>query len=891
MESTYEDTLQTIIEGLPARATQPALLAFDVDGLQTWTYEQLYAEIVLLSGGLLTRLSPGDHEIVIIAPPGPHWVIACLAAVRAGLVVAPLDHQTDPKILADVLADLTNPVIFTTLATRTRLSDCLEKYDRAVYLLDCDKEHSWKRLFVADGACKTRMPADFAAVFYTSGTMGPPKGVPLSHRNLAFQIKSVQAAGLLNDEDRLFAPLPLHHIYPFVVEMLLPLALGLPVIFPASLTGPELIRAMHEGEATAIVGVPRLYAALFAAIKERFQASKLTAMLFEGLLTLSKVACRVGHLRIGRLLFAPLHARMGPRLRLLASGGAALDPPLAANLEGLGWPIVIGYGLTETSPLLTIKFPDRSKAGSVGKAIPGVELRIADGEIQARGPGIFAGYRNLPEKTAATFAADGWFKTGDCGYFVGDDLFVLGRSSVLIVGEAGEKIDPEQLEQFYGANPLIKEIAVFQRNSKLAAVVVPNMVEVNKLGGGDVNRLMHDAVDERSVHLPRYKRLSAIVVSSEPIARTPMGKVQRYKLAKSFDLLRANPARQTSLSWQEMQEQDRELFACPMAQAAWQFLIGRFDGQRVNLSDSLQLDLGIDSLEWIALTMDMREKLGVELSEAAIMQLSTVRDLLVQVVEAGDASVARSCEDPFVEPEKSLSAEQARWLRPLNPAQQAAQHFLYFVDKCLVNLLFRPRIEGLSALPVGGSLLFVPNHASYLDGFVLAGALPYGFLQSLQWAGWTGLSFQNWFTRSLSRVMRGIPIDPDKAVLSSLALGASVLKRGQSLVWFPEGRRTLTGELQPFKGGVAILLEHCPDTLVVPVYLNNTAQALAPGEWLIKPVRLDVIFGQPRRVADLIACGAGATPRERLLSSLQNAVRELRPGQSGEQLTVRSHGL
>src|SRR5439155_3268516 len=227
----------------------------------------------------------------------------------------------------------------------------------------------------------------------------------------------------------------LHHVYPFVIGMLAALTFGLPIILPHSLTGPQMIRALHEGQATVMLGVPRLYRALRAAVAARSQAGgRLAAMLFRAGAALCTWLRRRLGLRLGKLLLRPLHRQFGPRLRVLVSGGAALDPDLAWGLEGLGWQVASGYGLTETAPILTLDPPGQARIGSVGRPLPGVDIRIApssrsdepkppeagrggrpheEGEILARGPKIFAGYWNLPEKTREAFTEDGWFRTGD----------------------------------------------------------------------------------------------------------------------------------------------------------------------------------------------------------------------------------------------------------------------------------------------------------------------------------------------------------------------------------------------------------------------------------------------------------------------------------------------
>ncbi len=202
-----------------------------------------------------------------------------------------------------------------------------------------------------------------------------PKGVPLSHMNLTFQVEAVLKTKLIGDTDRLLLPLPLFHVYPFVIGLLSGLSLGRPVILPKSMTGPEIVRAIKEGKASILIAVPRLLRALYAAIEDKFREHAFTSKLFDCTNSLSKSIYSFTHLNAGKLLFAPVHKQF-PNLKLLACGGSLLEPNLASNLRALGWKIAIGYGLTETSPLLTIRMPDNSDIESVGRPIPGVEIRL-----------------------------------------------------------------------------------------------------------------------------------------------------------------------------------------------------------------------------------------------------------------------------------------------------------------------------------------------------------------------------------------------------------------------------------------------------------------------------------------------------------------------------------
>jgi long-chain acyl-CoA synthetase len=251
-------------------------------------------------------------------------------------------------------------------------------------------------------------------------------------------------------------------------------------------------------------------------------------------------------MRAGKWLLRPLHQQFGARLRVVASGGSPLDDELAWKLEALGWQVAIGYGLTETSPLLTINPPGKAKIGSVGRAIEHVELRIqhgddvdgdpgtdrSPGEILARGPSVFGGYRNLPDKTDQVLTDDGWFHTGDLG-FLDDDgfLYITGRKGTMIVTESGENVQPDEVENAYAKHSAIREIGVLGQDGQLVALIVPERGEV---GGGDLVQAIEQAVETQSRDLPSYQRLAEFRLTRESLPRTRLGKIQRHKLRERF---------------------------------------------------------------------------------------------------------------------------------------------------------------------------------------------------------------------------------------------------------------------------------------------------------------------------------------------------------------------
>jgi long-chain acyl-CoA synthetase len=894
-------TLQDLVRGLKERGESEAIVAFRRRGEQRLGFAELGETVERLAWGLVARGLRPCERAIICATNRPEWIFVALAVLRAGATVVPVDAQMGEQALRHVLADSRARLIFATPPEAERIAAIPPEEGVEIVLLSERAEDQpegatgWQSLL---GAGSQPLPDvaedDVAALFYTSGTTGTPKGVPLTHRNIRFEIDVLVHSGVVHAGDRVLLPLPFHHVYPFVVGMLTALAAGLPLILPRALTGPQIVEAIRSGRASLIIGVPRLYTAMFTGIAGRVASrGALAAAIFRSLLWLSVALRRSFKINAGRKLFAKLHETVGPDLRLLVSGGAALSTGLAWRLQGLGWTVATGYGLTETAPMLTINGPETGRLDSAGRPIAGVEIRInrealverggeADaagggkgvgtmGEVLARGPNVFAGYLNMPEETRQAFTADGWFRTGDLGALDDDGFLRLsGRLSTMIVTEGGKNVHPEDVEDAYLASPLIREIAVLEHEGKLVALIVPETKALPAADAAAQREAISQSLREISQRLPSYQRLGDFVLTPETLPRTRLGKPRRHLLPGRFDQAArgesAAAARQDPVAVEDMAAEDRTFLEDEAARAAWDYLAQKYAGEPLTPDSNLQLDLGVDSMEWLNLTLEIAQRTGVELDEGAIGRIESVRDLLVEVGQAGEAAPGDSAA-LLDEPQAALSDADRRWIAPSTAVQARIGRVLFTTNRFLLTRLFRLQATGREHLPASGPYLMAPTHASLLDPFAIGAALDYERLRSTYWAGWTGIVFNTPLRRWFSRICQVVPIDPDRAVVSSLALAGAVLKRGDNLIWFPEGQRSPDGALQDFRAGVGLLLSYLP-VPVVPVLIEGAYEAWPRHEmWpRLRPIRLT--FHPPVDPARFRDHGDGATPQARIAAGL-----------------------
>ncbi len=888
---TSEQTLAGVIDSLSDRK-KAAVIRMTPQGQTTSFYPELAEDALALARGLC-REKKEKSRFGLLAEPAYEGFAAALGIIRAGMTVVPMDLQIPDEGLQTLLADSGTGLVFTTEHHVQRLKNLAPGIEVACLDVPETSTDSWRRLFDRHTPLPDIAPQDEAALFYTSGTTGPPKGVPLSHANLMFQLDTVAGTGFVTPGDTVLLPLPLHHVYPFVIGMLIPFSMGLTVVLPQSLTGPQILRALSVGKVSVIIGVPRLYEALFTSIRSKFKAGGRPAQAgFDTALKLSGLLWR-NNIDAGRLVFTPLRRQIGASLKILGSGGSPLNPCLARNLAALGWEIAIGYGLTETSPLLTINPPGSRNLESIGRPIEGVELRFDKdavpedqytekkplprdrGELLAKGPGVFSGYLNLQEKTREAFS-DGWYRTGDLGFR--DEkgyIYITGRKSTLIITPGGENIQPDQVEDRLAGHPTVREAGVLQKDSKLVALLVPDFAQIGTSEPDAVDKAVKDAVSAQSEKLPSYQQISDFAVTRDPLARTRIGKIRRHLLADHFD--EAKQGKGTTpetgpMPLEKMTDQDQALLGNRTAWQVWQWLGDQYPGRYLTPDTDLRLELDIDSLAWLNLTMELSERFGVALSDEAVGRITVVRDLLREITENGQQHGSPVSLD---DPEKSLSRRQKRFLQPQGPVAVKLATALSRVNRCLATGFFNLTVEGRENIP-RDPVVFTPNHVSYLDPFVLAAALDDEQLLGIYWAGFAGVAFHNRVNASVSRLAKTIPIDPRKGVSSALTAAAAALRRGHSLVWFPEGARSPTGRLQSFKTGIGTLLSH-HDIPVVPVFISGTADALPMGRTVPVPSRITVRFGPPVRPGLLDRQGKGDNLAERITDALHRRVAATDP--------------
>jgi long-chain acyl-CoA synthetase len=833
-----------------AASRYPELIAIQMktgDHYQQYTYRELVRNVASVARSLAKQGIKKGDRIALLSENRPEWMVAYLAVVSFGAVIVPLDAQLTEKEVAILLASSGAKGIFISAPCRQKLPP---DASLAIFPFDPGDGILFSGMLAAypDVVFPSRPSADdLAALLYTSGTTGDPKGVMLSQGNLASNLASAIKLNIVKQTDNLLCLLPLHHTYPAMACMLVPLALGGKVTILNSLKGPDILACMQEAGVTIMLGVPQLFTglrnAIFDGINKKPGPVRALVTLF---LALNRMLRQTVGVNIGKSLFGAVHAKFGPKFQLFASGGARLDPDVFRNMNDLGFTVIEGYGLTETSPVATFNLLSKQKAGSIGVPVPDVDVRIIDpnehgeGEIAIRGPNVMLGYYNKAQETAEVLR-DGWFYSGDIGYRDKDGyFFITGRSKEMIVLPSGKKIFPDELEKFYRQIPAIKEICLLQGARGLEAAVVPDFDHLRKMNLSNSRETIAFKLEDLAKDQPPYKRITGLKIFKDPFPVTRLGKLKRG-LVRELYLKSGEQAGKPATTVES------DLLSTPVAKKVLACLEPFSAKQSIVPDDNLELDLGLDSLARVELVVSIERSFDISLPESFGSELFTVKDIVSRIQDmlaSGQVKTGQRVRASWADILALEPAEEVRTRIRLDfgPVLGFVRHAVKLLVTFIMKLYGRLSVTGIENLPAKGPYIIAPNHLSLADMPSVSAALPWNVVSQIFSLGATQY-FEGPVMSSVSRVFHVIPVDMDARLFNALQLSAYVLRRGKILLVFPEGSRARDGSIKEFKKGVGIIAKEL-NIPIVPVAVRGTYEMLPSGSWFPKPAKVSVSFGK-----------------------------------------------
>lgn len=837
------------------------LFHYSLNGWESITYHAFSVKVKALASYLINEgLSKGDR-VAIISENRPEWGAAYLSILMAGGIAVPVDSQLGHEEIKNLLSDSGAKIIFFSQKTIQNVLASSEELqagrEEQIGLINFDS-NEYKQIVSIDNGniLSANIADDIASIIYTSGTTGNPKGVMLTHNNFCSDAQAIIEAGIVSHEDNVLSVLPLHHTYAFMCTFLAPLLLGASITYPASLKGPDLMSAIKDRRVSILVGVPQLLGLIRNGIINKIKARpRPVSYILLKLLSLSGILRKNFGFNSGRIIFKAAHKALEDRFRFFASGGARLDPLIMEDLEALGFTVLEGYGLTETAPVVTFNPAFKRKPGSAGRPLPSVDIRInepsetGEGEVAIKGPMVMKGYYKKPSATADVIK-DGWFMTGDIGRVDNEGyLFITGRSKEVIILSSGKNIYPEDVEKMYMKSPLIKEICVLGIEEKgitenLHAVIVPDFEYARQAGISNIQESIKWVINDLLNKIPSYMRIKGYTITKEPLPRTPLGKLRRFMI-------------KDIVTKKTVATEEIETKAEPMDEITEKMLevIRQFSGkrQKISLNDSIELDLGLDSLSRIELIVALEKAFSLHLPEDFMADILTVRDLIEKIRKQTTAQISTGI------------FEKTRWDNILGRTpsdndlslislerpekKMLPSLIIYSLLKCLFKAIFRLQATGVEQIPKDKNYIIAPNHTSYLDGAVLILSLPFSYFKNIYTLGLSEF-FSGMLKSRFARLAHVIPIDSYSFLTKALQMSAYVLKNDRSLSVFPEGGRSFDGNLLEFKKGVGILAVEM-GIPVVPTLIEGAFEALPRDAVMPKFNKISITFGKPLLASEI----------------------------------------
>src|SRR6267142_958644 len=626
-------------------------------------------------GNWLAEKVDRDARVAILAANHPRWVAAYLGIICAGRVAVPLDTAFHADQVANLLKDSGASILFCDAKHLAVAQQAAEGLPVGLVMTSAAGEQvashptsgggvkpvaDLDSIFAAGASgFKPVVPTenDLAALLYTSGTTANPKGVMLTHGNLVGEANAVLQVIHIGTDDALLGILPMFHVLAQMANLFLPLFNGARVVYLETLNTTELLRALQERGITAFCVVPQFFYLIHEKIfKELNKRGKLTLRLVRTLMGLNRFLRRFG-INAGKVFFGKIHNTFGKRMRYLVTGGSRFDTAIWSDFQAFGIDLLNAYGLTETTGGAFINRPRKVVIGSVGPPFPTVEAKIVDpqpieegapaaGEIALRGPIVMKGYWNRPDATAEVLR-DGWFYTGDLGYFdSGGNLFITGRGKEVIVLANGKNVYPEEIETHYQKSPLIKELCVMSlearpgdpTSERLYAVIVPNFEVLRERKIVNSKEAIRFDVESLSHKIATTKRLGGYEIWQEDLPRTTTRKLKRFQIEKKVRELQKSggpgeaevgtekPLTDDERAWLERDDVKRALAIVREA--------ARNKLTEIHPTHNLELDLGLDSMQRVELLTGLEQQLGGDVPEAQLGEIYSVRDLVDAVLES-----------------------------------------------------------------------------------------------------------------------------------------------------------------------------------------------------------------------------------------------------------------
>jgi long-chain acyl-CoA synthetase len=519
------------------------------------SFKQLHDYVIRFGKSLFEiGIKERDH-IAVISENRVQWSMTYFTSMCFNMVIIPIDKNLNHNEILNIIHESEATAIVFSDGFEPLMKEKRDSLLNLKYYISMDsKEHkdgilSMTKMIDSQSASIERFPSVnpdvMAEIIFTSGSLGRAKGVMLTQKNIASNLMAMTSMIKIVPEDRFLSVLPIHHKYECTCGLLCPLYAGASAHYARSLK--TVVDDLQKVQATILLGVPLLYDKMFKKIYKGIQEDKLKSVIVPPLISITNIFEAFGWKSSKKLIFKELHHKFGGHIRLFIAGGAAPDPKVAKGLRELGFNFVQGYGLTETSPIVALNRLYSFKDNAAGLPLPGLEIKINNpnetgiGEIYIKGDSVMLGYYKNQKLTDDAFD-DGWFRTGDIGFFDEDGfLHINGRQKNVIISKSGENVFPEEIEDILNRNPFVQESMVYgeqdEKHTEIIAVQIVTDAEAFieyseknkvKITPELVNDIIGEAVKETNKELPAFKQIRKFYVRDSEFEKTTTQKIKRY---------------------------------------------------------------------------------------------------------------------------------------------------------------------------------------------------------------------------------------------------------------------------------------------------------------------------------------------------------------------------
>ena len=719
---------------------------------------------------------------LIIMENRPEWIYSFFTIWDKNSAAIAIDAQSSPKEILYVLEDSNPDIIMCSNETEKNILEAISNYNFKdnIKVLNVDnfKIDTEKMKKIANSEFELRNPegSQTAAMLYTSGTTGSPKGVMLTYNNLMTEMEGIYEKGIFDYRDQILALLPFHHVLPLTATVLLMLRYQTSIVFVKKIASKEIFEALEKNRVTALIGVPRVFKLFYDGIKQQIDAKFITRTIF-------KIMSKSKSIPLKRKVFSKVHKKFGGHLDFIVAGGAKLDPEIARFYETLGIYSLEGYGLTETSPVIAVNSKKERKIGTIGKKLYNVDVKIENEELWVKGPIVMKGYYNKPEKTAEVMTEDGWFKTGDLAKIDEEGyITIIGRRNSMIVLSNGKNIDPETLENrlIAKSDKLIKEAGIFNHQNKLAAIIIPDLLECRKRNINNVKTYIKNIVEDYNLSAHNYEKVLDYKVFEEELPKTRVGKLRRFMLPNLYE--------QNVVKKAKVAEPDNEVYKILKE------YVKKAKGIEPQPEENLELEIGMDSLDIVEFFAYIENNFGLQLDEEKFAEMPNLK-LLSEYINEKAVKIENNEINwkQIIEEAKPIKDDKNRWI---------TKFLKVFLD-VVIKVYFRIQRNGREKLDPKPKI-YVSNHQSFIDPLILGSLLPKSILYNtiflaIDWY------FKKFPLKLLVSNGNVILIDINKNIRKSVEEIVGYLKSGKNVLIFPEGARTKDGKVAEFKKVFAII--------------------------------------------------------------------------------------